>query len=135
MKRILFTGIISLFFCSFSFGQCAIYACDNTGAFGAGFNNDNTPTTMQECKDMAYKLCKEKGGTDCTLLHETTKAGWCAIINGQKSDGRNFFQGIDGESSQSAAENTVRKKYKDGGGVDAENIKIYSWYSYSNVKY
>ncbi len=134
MKRTFLFLTICLFSAIISNGQCVIYACDNTGAFGAGFNNDNAPTTFKECEDYAIKLCKEKGGTSCTELHRSSKKGWWALINGKKSDGRNFFQGGDGYSSKVEAEREVRKKYKNDGGVNAENIQVYTWYSYSNVK-
>lgn len=115
--------------------QCVIYADDNTGAFGAGYNNDNAPTTYKECEDVAIKTCKEKGGANCTLLYKSSKSGWWGIITGQKSDGRNYFQGGDGYGSKEEAEREVRRKYKADGGVNADYIKVYTWYSYSNVKY
>ncbi len=118
-----------------SSAQCVIYADDNTGAFGAGYNNDNAATTYRECEDVAKKMCREKGGTSCTELYRSSKKGWWGIINGQKSDGRNFFQGGDGYSSQSEAERQVRNKYRQDGGANADNVKVYTWYSYSNVKY
>ncbi len=135
MKKILLLALLCFIGMARSKGQCVIYACDNTGAFGAGYNDDNKPTTYQECTDVAQKLCKEKGGTDCTLLYKSAKSGWWGIINGKKSDGRNFFQGGDGYDSKSDAEREIRKKYRNDGGVNADNITVYTWYSYSNVKY
>jgi hypothetical protein len=44
--------------------QCVIYADDNSGAFGAGYNNDNMPTTFRECEDLAKKMCRDKGGQE-----------------------------------------------------------------------
>jgi hypothetical protein len=134
MKRILFSLLLCTAGFLFSKGQCVVYACDNTGAFGAGFNNDNTPTTYQECTDFAIKLCKEKGGTACAFLYKSAKAGWWGVINGKKTDGRNYFQGGDGYASKAEAEEKVRAAYKAGGGANADNIKVYTWYSYSNVK-
>ena len=134
MKKIIILLALCMLSGFLSHGQCVIYACDNTGAFGAGYNDDGKPTSMQECVDVALKLCKEKGGTNCTVLYKDNKAGWCAIVNGQKADGRNFFQGGDGYSSKNEAENTVRNKYRQDGGVNADNIKVYSWYVYSNLK-
>lgn len=134
MKQILIIALLCFLCKGQSFGQCVIYACDNTGAFGAGFNNDNAPTTFEECKAEAIRGCKNHGGTDCTFLYQSAKAGWWGLINGKKSDGRNFFQGGDGYSSKSEAESAVRKKYRDDGGVGADNIQVYTWYSYSNVK-
>ena len=134
MKQLVFIALLCLVRPAVSQGQCVIYACDNTGAFGAGFNNDNAPTTFDECKMVAIRECKSKGGTNCTLLYQSAKAGWWAIINGKKKDGRNFFQGSDGNSSKSAAEKSVRDKYRSEGGADADNIHVYSWYAYSNVK-
>jgi hypothetical protein len=114
--------------------QCVIYADDKTGAFGAGYNNDNMPTTFRECEDVAKNMCREKGGNSCTELYRSSKKGWWGIINGQKSDGRNYFQGGDGYSSKTEAENAVRAKYKADGGLNAGSIPVYTWYSYSNVK-
>ncbi len=131
--RILFFVLILLGATS-ARSQCVIYADDNTGAFGAGFNNDNTPTTFRECEDVAIKTCREKGGKSCTELYRSSKKGWWGIINGQKSDGRNYFQGGDGYSSKTEAENAVRAKYRADGGVNATSIQVYTWYSYSNVK-
>ncbi len=134
MKKTFVLLAICLFSAIFSNGQCVIYACDKTGAFGAGFNNDNAATTFKECEDYAIRVCKEKGGKTCTELYRSSKKGWWALINGQKADGRNFFQGGDGYPSKDVAEREVRKKYKNDGGVNAENIQVYTWYSYSNVK-
>ncbi len=134
MKKLIFLAIICLFSKTQSFGQCVIYACDQTGAFGSGFNNDNNPTTYAQCKEVAIKGCREHGGTSCTFLYQSAKPGWWGMINGKKADGRNFFQGGDGYSSKSEAEREVRKKYRADGGVDADNIQVYTWYSYSNLK-
>jgi len=134
MKRILFSLLCCIAASLFSKGQSVIYACDNTGAFGAGFNNDNAPTTYHECTDMAVKLCKQNGGTNCTLLYKTAKAGWTGFITGKKADGRNYFQGGSGYASKAEAEEKVRAAYKADGGVEAATIKVYTWYSYSNVK-
>ena len=114
--------------------QCVIYADDNTGAFGAGYNNDNMPTTYRECEDVAKRECREKGGSNCTELYGSSKKGWWGMINGKKSDGRNYFQGGDGYSSKTEAENAVRAKYRNDGGLNASSIPVYTWYSYSNVK-
>ena len=134
MKKVFTFLALCLLSGFFSHGQCVIYACDNTGAFGAGFNNDGKPTSMQECEDYALKLCKQEGGTNCTFLYKSTKAGWWAMIKGKKADGRNFFQGSDGNSSKSEAENAVRNKYRQDGGVNADNIKVTTWFVYSNLK-
>jgi hypothetical protein len=56
------------------------------------------------------------------------------MISGKKSDGRNYFQGGDGYSSKSEAENSVRAKYRADGGVNASSVEVVTWYSYSNVK-
>ena len=135
MKQLLIIALLSFGGYSESHAQCVIYACDNTGAFGAGFNNDNAPTTYAECETVAKKLCKEKGGTSCTELYRSSKAGWWGMINGKKKDGRNYFQGGDGYASKSDAERAVREKYRNDGGADANTIQVYTWYSYSNVKY
>ncbi len=134
MKNVLFLILLSLVFKQYAVAQCVIYACDQTGAFGAGFNNDNQPTSMQECTDFAVRECKAKGGKDCTFLYKSTKAGWWAFVNGTKSDGRNYFQGGDGYATQAQAESAVRAKYKEGGGTNASTIKIYTWYVYSNPR-
>lgn len=129
--------LVLFFFASVSMltkAQCVIYSCDETGAFGAGFNNDNAPTSYQECEDYAIKLCHENGGTDCAFLYKSTKSGWWGFINGHKSDGRIFFVGVDGHSSQSEAEREVRRQYREDDGYDAENVKVYTWYAYSNLK-
>ena len=135
MKQLIFLALICFFCNTQSHGQCVIYACDNTGAFGAGFNDDNKPTTYEECKVVAVKGCKDHGGTDCTLLYQSSKKGWWGIINGKKSDGRNYFQGGDGYASKSDAESAIRRKYIDGGGVNGNSIPVTTWYSYSNLKY
>ena len=134
MKTILLIFVICLSFNTVSLGQCVIYTDDETGAFGAGFNNDGSPTSMQECEDMAIKLCKEKGGTNCTFLYKSDAAGWWAFINGSDKTGQPFFQGVYGMASKSEAESAVREKYRNEGGVDADNIQVYSWYVYSNLK-
>ncbi len=134
MKKLL----ILIFFCAsvskFLNAQCVVYTCDKTGAFGAGFNNDNEPTSYQDCEDYAYKLCRDEGGTACTFMYKSTKSGWWGFISGHKSNGNLFFQGGDGYSSQSEAEREVRKKYRDRGGYDAENAEVVTWYCYSNLK-
>ena len=134
MSKIFFIILLSFAAAINSHGQCVIYACDNTGAFGAGYNDDNKPTTYDECKSVAIRECEGKGGTNCTLLYQSAKAGWWGLINGKKSGGRNFFQGGDGYSSKNEAEEAVRRKYRDDGGLDADNVRVYTWYSYSNVK-
>lgn len=118
-----------------SYGQCVIYASDQTGAFGAGYNNDNQPTTWQECTDYAIKKCKESGAKDCTFLYKSSKTGWFGLITGeQASTGRIFFQGGDGYGSKSEAENAVREKYRKEGGKNPYSVQVYTWYAYSNVK-
>lgn len=134
MKHLLLIGILMLVLNASASGQCVIYADDNTGAFGAGFNNDDAPTTFQECKDIAIKGCKNNGGQNCTFLYQSAKAGWWGMISGKKADGRNYFQGGDGYSSKSDAESAIRKKYRDSGGIDVNTVKVVTWYSYSNVK-
>ena|GEM_PF-6884478 len=134
MKAIFFVLILCLTGGFLSYGQCVIYACDNTGAFGAGFNNDNAPTTWKECEDYAIRMCKEKGGTKCTELYRSTKAGWWGVISGQKADGRNYFQGGNGYATKAEAENEVRKKYRQDGGVNADKVQVVTWYAYSKVK-
>ena len=134
MKQLILIAIGCLLGASASYGQCVIYADDNTGAFGAGYNNDNKPTTYKECTDLAIKECKSKGGNNCTFFYKSAKTGWWGVISGKKQDGRNYFQGGDGYSSQSEAERAVRKKYRDDGGADADNVKVVTWYTYSNVK-
>src|SRR5690349_3877072 len=96
MKHLLFIGILLLSMNATASGQCVIYSDDNTGAFGAGFNNDNAPTTFRECKDEALKQCRNHGGQDCEVLLQGSSGGWWAIISGRKSDGRVYFQGCDG---------------------------------------
>ena len=115
-------------------GQCVIYGDRNNGAIGVGFNNDNAPTTFKECADYALKNCKERGGITCTEIVRDRKKGWWSLIIGQKSDGRNYYELGNGYASKDEAEKTVRNKYKMNGGVNADNIEVQSWYSYSNVK-
>ena len=134
MKTILLIFVICMSFHAVSFGQCVIYVDNETGGFGAGYNNDNTPTSLQECADLAIKLCKEKGGTNCTLFYNNNKLGWLAFIAGSKATGEHYFQGIDGMSSKSEAESAVRTYYRNGGGINADDIQVYSWYVYSNLK-
>ena len=134
MKKLLFILILWGISPVVTHAQCAIYADDNTGAFGAGFNNDNLPTTMQECIDVAIKKCKQEGGTNCTVLFKGTKSGWYGLISGFKADGRRYFQGTDGCKSKTEAENAARKAYINGGGTDPYKVQIYTWYAYSNVK-
>ncbi len=134
MKKLFFFSVIFLLMTNLSRAQCVIYACDNTGSWGAGYNNDNAPTSEKECTDVAVKLCKEKGGTACTFLYKSNKAGWWGFINGKKANAANFFQGGDGYQSKTEAETSVRSKYRSSGGMDADNIKVYTWYVYSNPK-
>ena len=134
MKTILAILILWIISPVVSNAQVVIYADDQTGAWGAGYNNDNKPTTMKECTDLAIKMCKSKGGKDCTLLHKSTKQGWCAMVSGKKKDGRNYFQGVDGCKTKEEAERTVRNKYLSDGGVDSKDLEIKSWYAYSNEK-
>jgi len=134
MKTILLIFVLCVSFSAFSYGQCVIYVDEETGAFGAGFNNDGTPTSIQDCKDMAIKLCKENGGSNCKLLYQSNKQGWWAFITGLNQSGELYFQGIDGAETKSEAENEVRKKYRQGGGKNPDDIKVYSWYVYSNPK-
>lgn len=134
MKQLLFALLLIVACPVITMAQCSIYADDQTGAFGAGFNNDNKPTTMQECVDLAKKMCKDKGGKNCTLLDQSVKTGWYALISGTKADGRIYFQGGSGYSTKREAEEAVRKKYKDGGGANADGVEVVTWYAYANPK-
>jgi hypothetical protein len=115
-------------------GQCVIYADNSVGAFGIGYNKDNTPTTWAQCEEQALKNCQATGGRNCTLVQKIDKAGWCALIKGKLSDGRNLFQGADGVSSQSKAEKAVKERYRNAGGVNVTSAKVYSWRVYAPPK-
>ncbi len=134
MKQLFFLFLLFALSPFYSRAQCSIYVSDATGAFGAGYNNDNAPTTIQECRDVAIKACREKGGTNCVVMKESYQSGWWGFANGQKADGRNYFQGIGGASSKSEAEAKVRQAYREGGGAGADKIPVYTWYAYSNPK-
>lgn len=134
MKHLLLLGFFMLVLPSAGSAQCVIYSDNRTGAFGAGYNNDNTPTSFNECRDVAIKECRNKGGQNCTLLYQSEKKGWWAVINGRRSDGKIYIQGADGYASKSEAENAVRKKYEQGGGLNANAVEVYAWYVYANVK-
>lgn len=134
MKKLLLFAVVYLFSAALTQGQGVLYACDKTGAWGAGYNNDNAPTTEQECVNVAISGCKNHGGTNCTLLYKSNKAGWWGFVSGKTASGLIFFQGIDGCASKAVAENTVREKYKAQGGIQANDIKVYTWYVYNNPK-
>ena len=134
MKNVMIILLFLVISRFYAHGQCVIYVDRNTGAIGAGFNNDNVPTTFKECQDFALKNCKERGGTNCTEVFRSAKQGWWAIIIGWTSDGRALIKGNNGYSSKIEAENKVRNYYKMDGGVDADNIQVLTFYAYSNVK-
>lgn len=128
---------VTLFFGSIiisgtALAQCVVYTCEKTGAFGGGYNNDNTPTSFQECTDMALKTCREKGGTHCELMHQSDVAGWWAIAMGNTTDDKYLWQGVQGEASQYEAEQHVKQEFAKANGFDPQ---VFSWYVYSNVKY
>lgn len=135
MKSILLILLFLFIYPFFLKAQCAIYICPETGAFGAGYNIDGEPTSMQECIDLALKMCEERGGPDCEcqLLAKSNDSGWYAFISGRKEDGY-LFRGQKAANTKEEAEEAARASYKSLGGLNADNIKIYSWYVYSNPK-
>ncbi len=126
-----------LLFCStgLAYGQCVVYTNEHTGKFGIGYNIDNTvPLTMKECADLAIKECKENGGLDCALQFMSNNAGWWGFISGHDEDGNTIFTAINGSSSYGEAEEGVRQKYMEKGGIDPYGIKVYTWYVFPAPK-
>jgi hypothetical protein len=109
MKHLLLLGSLMLILRYGASAQCVIYADSETGIFGAGYNNDNAPTSFEECRTEAIKGCRNRCGQNCTLLYQGEKKGWWAVISGRRSDGKIYIQGGDGYSSKSEAEYALRK--------------------------
>jgi hypothetical protein len=133
MKRMIFLAF-SLCCAFYAQAQCAIYADNQLGVFGAGYNKDNKPTTWEQCSQEALKNCQASGGKNCVLVKKIDKAGWCAIVKGNLQDGRFLFQGADGASSQRKAEQIAKERYRLAGGVKVINAKVYSWRVYAPPK-
>jgi len=133
MKKILLVVLTAICSPKYSHGQYVIYICEKTGVFGAGFNNDNMPTTYKECADFAKRKCEEAGGTECRQVAKSRKQGWCALITATQGDIL-MVQSVEGHDSKAGAEAAVREKFRAKGGLNSDDIAVYSWYAYSNLK-
>lgn len=112
--------------------QCAIYADRTIATWANGYNSDGSPTSMTKCMDYAKRKCTEAGGTNCTLLYKSTKAGWWGFINGMQGTTRSYLTVGDGYSSKYEAETKLREKYRSNGGREPETVQVHTWYVYSN---
>ncbi len=133
MKRVLLAALIGIFLPLCSHGQYVVYICEKTGAFGAGFNNDNMPTTYKECAEFAKRKCEEAGGTECRQLAKSTKQGWCALVTATQGDVL-MVQSVEGHASKASAEAAVREKFRAKGGLNSDEVAVACWYAYSNLK-
>ena len=121
---------------SISLAQYVIYVSDE-GRWGAGYNvygvknADGSETSMIDLRELALEKCSMYNATNCKLAAESNKAGWLAFIIGKNSASQQLFTIVDGQLSDSAAEASARIKYKELGGMDAENIEVNSMYVYN----
>jgi uncharacterized protein (TIGR02145 family) len=130
MKNILLT-ILLVFCCSRgSFGQSAIYVSSNDKVYW-GYRDANDPPgfSLDQCKEVGLKGCKDGGGTDCKLYYAGNEQGWWALIRGYNTKGDVVsYLAIYGKRSKEEAEKELKKQYLKEKGVGTDNIKIFSWY-------
>lgn len=126
----------------FAFGntsaQCAIYYEEETGIWGAQWDNGKPPyATMDRVKEAAKNKCEDLGGTNCLLLYSGYETGWWVVIRGKAhvngKDGYLFkvmlYTGEDTWVAQMEAEKEAIKSFMDAGGSRPTNKDdIKSWY-------
>lgn len=130
MKQLLFTLLFCLTGATFSFSQCVVYACKNTGSWGAAYYDNITSSSDEYKRKLAKQNCVDNGGTACEFLFEDDQSGWWAIISGV-ANGRIIFEGKYGYATKAEAERAVRNAYRDAGGENASEISVTSFYVYT----
>lgn len=129
MKTLVFTlmfvltGIITIQ------GQCYIYLCPETGAWGAMANDGEPPIlTEDQLAKGAYEECRKVGGIDCQYyFHYNCKDCWYAMIVGREDNKINWLVYVS-DISKSDAEEKVRQEYKNHGGVGYLLADVVTWY-------
>jgi hypothetical protein len=114
-----------------SYGQCAVAACAETGAWGAGYNAGNEHYTDEEYKQFAMKGCKDNGGTDCKIMGIDNIGGWYACISGKAKNGHAILGISVGKGSKSDAELDAAQTYTAQAGINASNYKVLTWRVYT----
>jgi hypothetical protein len=139
MKKLFFIFfLVACFAFSDAQAQCAVYFEEETGAWGAQWDNGKPPyATMDQVKEAAKKKCEEVGGKNCQLLYSGYQTGWWVVIRGRvyqnNKDGHMckviLVPGENTPEVQAAAEKAAIKSFIDDGGIrptSSEDVK--SWY-------
>ena len=133
MKLLYFITLSFLLGTAYSYGQCAIAICAETGYYGYAYNgggHDDKVTTNDEYGNIAVKSCRDIGGTNCKLIGVYNSAGWWAIIVGKDKYGHTVAQVADGQASESDARADALRSYRNSGGVNPERYKMAAWRVY-----
>lgn len=139
MKKLsLILFLISYFAFRNASAQCAIYYEEETGIWGAQWDNGKPPfATMDQVKDAAKKKCEEFGGKSCKLLYSGWQTGWWVVIRGRahynNKDGYLVkvmrYEGQNSLVVQAAAEEAAIKAFiNDGGKMSTNSEDVKSWY-------
>lgn len=114
---------------SFTFSQCAIYVCTETGAWAASYQDGTPPfLNMTDTKKQAYDECVKSGGRNCTFFYsaECNKCWWAFII-GYDDTSFNYMANYSYISQEDAVK-TLKEAYKANGGVGYYSAKVTTWY-------
>ena len=130
MKLLYFIMVSFILGTAYSYGQCAIAVCAESGYYGYAYNN-GTPGDNAATDDtygaLALKACRDAGGINCKLIGVYDSAGWWAIIVGRDKNGHTIVQAANGQASESDARTDALKSYRESGGVNPEKYKMAAW--------
>src|SRR5258706_9650307 len=89
MKKLLFTLLLIVCLAlSNAQAQCAVYFEEETGIWGAQWDNGKPPyATIDEVKAAAKKSCEGSGGKNCQLFYAGFETGWWVVVLGKARKG------------------------------------------------
>ncbi len=130
MKRAILIVLLCLFGRTFSFCQCAVAVCYETGAWGVGFQGRYfEPLKSEEYyRKAALDECKSKGGTDCKVLGYNNLPGLYMFISGKSRSGKIVFAISSAKKDYDEARNDVVVMFETlSEHNSADHFKWYYW--------
>jgi hypothetical protein len=115
---------------TFALGQCAVYVCPYTGAWGGMYNDGEYPVlSMQKLQSEAERICTENGGEECEFFYssECSDCYW-AFIMGDDGEGNFNYMAYISYISEEDAAYQVRKAYREQGGLGPSTARVTTWY-------
>ncbi len=140
MKKLLFTLLLIVCLAlSNAQAQCAVYFEEETGIWGAQWDNGKPPyATIDEVKAAAKKSCEGSGGKNCQLFYAGFETGWWVVVLGKARKGNEegyhlfrvmYFETENTAEAKAAAEKRAIEVFMEQEGnrpTNSENVQ--SWY-------